>query len=122
MSKQPTMKFRLWDGKAYHGPYPLWELITISPIEVKNLCQLDRVERFTGVIAEHGGTEIYDGDVVHRQSYTKVNGKRRVANGGRVWVVRWTQSKFSNGWNIASGKNAKVIGNIHQNPELLKKL
>lgn len=113
MSKQRAIEFRAWwpqKGEMVYGiglrGHGIWQRDGVIPMQFTGVLSKDRVK-------------IFDGDIVRRQNYTMIKGKRKIGNGGRIWVVEWTIGQFSNGWNIASGKDVEIIGNIHENPELI---
>lgn len=69
------------------------------------------VEQFTGLLCKDG-KEIFEGDIV---GYGKNN---------TAWVVSWSEKYGKMMWgemfvlSRASAKNLRVIGNIHQHPNL----
>ena len=80
------------------------------------------IGQFTGVY-DKNGTKIFDGDII--------KGKRPY---GEFWIVKWDKKRcgfflsglrkcdfaaYDKGYKINSGRN-EVIGNIHDNKELLK--
>lgn len=71
----------------------------------------EAIMQFTG-LHDKNGNEIYEGDIIRRLHPAYSNEK--------VETVKWTNTFSKCGWNIASGKNLEVIGNIYENPELLK--
>lgn len=64
-----------------------------------------KLEQFIG-LSDKNGKEIYEGD--------------KLCNGTSTYIVEW--DKYKCGWNIVEYgiHQVEIIGNIHQNPELLK--
>lgn len=125
------IKFRAWDTveKRYYAPVceayrgRLHELLLslagdLSAWEMSGLNHQstfkppDRyvLEQFTG-LKDRNGREIYDGDIVKGEEgeYS-----------GEVWEIAWEQDRAA--WSIDENLSdgVEVIGNVHENPELLK--
>lgn len=88
------------------------------------------VEQYTG-LKDKNGKEIYEGDVVEQFVCGVKNFKGKKCGRRTVWQVRWNEeeccfelhylsgSLFGDSM-MALGEEYEVIGNIHENPELLK--
>ena len=90
---------------------------------IEEFCKVDSktVGEFTGLL-DKNGVAIYEGDVVcHPWGYS---GDSRVEGG--ICKVEWLQEHNESGFWISdlpdgcSWDDCEVIGNIHQNPELLE--
>lgn len=71
------------------------------------------IMQYTG-LKDKNGVEIYEGDIV------RAKGKEGTFN----VTVNWEQDNCSAGWSLSSigwyKEELKVIGNIYENPELVK--
>ena len=125
------IKFRIWDGVKnewlassskdalpYYGFALVGEVMTVQSPPYWSLDEGNIVEQFTG-LKDKNGAEIYEGDVV------------KVEGDGEIYRVEWIYSGFGlepryNSprypilGNVKLRKKIEVIGNIHENPELLE--
>ncbi len=121
------IKFRIWDGVKnewlassnkdalpYYGFALVGEVMTVQSPPIWSLDEGNIVEQFTG-LKDINGREIYEGDILIDDTGEPIE----------YWVV-----KFSNGVFIGECAgvaeslfelaNLEVVGNIHENPELME--
>lgn len=115
-------------GAWVYGYYEFQELVKNHIIRHKG-CAFEvipeTVGQFTGML-DKNGTEVYKGDVVRfTYSYEKRGYYTIVSNTyiGIITLNKFYHSCIMNGkdeYHIENIRNGEVIGNIHDNPELLK--
>ena len=121
------IKFRIWDGVKnewlassnkdalpYYGFALVGEVMTVQSPPIWSLDEGNIVEQFTE-LKDINGREIYEGDILIDDTGEPIE----------YWVV-----KFSNGVFIGECAgvaeslfelaNLEVVGNIHENPELVE--
>jgi len=114
-----TLKFRTWSKQAQC-------IIPWEELKPKFVKLLDNPEypymQFTGLL-DKSGVEIYEGDIV---KYSAFNEQKELQN--YINPIFWEQNfaSFSVGnehsfWALSTCEDVEVIGNIYENPELLKK-
>lgn len=111
------IKFRAWDKeqeKMYYVPAIYFSLKVAALGMGKDSIEVgfDNVElmQYTG-LKDKNGKEIYEGDIV--EWFTKGNEKERAQ-------VSWWSYPGHWGWWPNNIYSMEVIGNIYENPELLK--
>jgi len=111
-----TIKFRIWDkvDKEF-APFMDGDLVAFQ-FYCPNPPSEYVVQQFTGML-DKNKKEIYEGDIL------KVRGYRGAV--GQV-VVKWEETRASDdmGYDVVGfiqWEDPEVIGNVFQNPELLKK-
>lgn len=134
------IKFRIWDGVKnewlassnkdalpYYGFALVGEVMTVQSPPIWSLDEGNIVEQFTG-LKDKNGTEIYEGDIIVQKSLgsnkSECRGKITYKEDHAAFMfevyergkpVMWL---FLNEFNPE--KTCEVIGNIHENPELLE--
>ena len=134
------IKFRIWDGVKnewlassnkdalpYYGFALVGEVMTVQSPPIWSLDEGNVVEQFTG-LKDINGTEIYEGDIIIQKSLgsnkSECRGKITYKEDHAAFMfevyergkpVMWL---FLNEFNPE--KTCEVIGNIHENPELLE--
>lgn len=105
------IKFRVWDKVDYmSSPFTLQDL-QLKKVEFTSDCP---VMQFTG-LKDKNGKEVYEGDILQSIA-TKIKYEVVFSSKGAFSGEAIGTSHFSPGmWKTT----AEIIGNIHQNPELL---
>ena len=118
------IKFRAWDKatSSYRKVleiefYPDGELkkVKVAGLQRKGAITPDKLvlEQFTG-LKDVNGKDIYEGDVLENRKYRSIV---KFANGKFLADVVGTISRFDL---IGETHGSRVIGNVHENPELLE--
>ena len=105
------IKFRFWErGKMDYDPCDGYG----SPTPINDLLDREGVMQFTGLL-DKNGKEIYEGDIV-RNTWSDIYKSNDI-----VEVVKWNNGyHFQHSGAHTINQQIKVIGNIHEHPELIK--
>ena len=112
-----TKQFEYWSAKENKYGGIFWEMVKRPEFEP--------AEQYTG-LKDKNGKEIYEGDVISCLAYDNNYQKHLVRGDVEFEEFEYVINNcYDSSWPCVSFKkvdilNVKVIGNIHENPELLK--
>lgn len=134
------IKFRIWDGVKnewlassakdalpYYGFALVGEVMTVQSPPYWSLDEGNVVEQFTG-LKDINGTEIYEGDIIVQKSLgsnkSGCRGKITYKEDHAAFMFEVYERGKAVMWLFLSEfrpeKTCEVVGNIHENPELLE--
>lgn len=134
------IKFRIWDGAKnewlassskdalpYYGFALVGEVMTVQSPPYWSLDEGNVVEQFTG-LKDINGTEIYEGDIIVQKSLgsnkSECRGKITYKEDHAAFMFEVYERGKPVMWLFLSEfnpeKTCEVIGNIHEDPELVE--
>lgn len=129
--QQRELKFRLWDGKRIiNNSFSVHHNGKINRAEWVNYYDSNDDEdcvimQYTG-LKDKNGKEICEGDIVRHSPYRIGAFKDENSYEYRNKEIEWDAKNGSwmvsgnYGWSLGIYCNIEIIGNIYENPELLK--
>lgn len=126
MRKEKVMREILFRGKAidgnwYYGvPLVFTEdyVCMTAPHTYNKKVETNTIGQFTG-LTDKNGTKIFEGDIV-MFGFSPCVVKYDLPNGRYMFYEKGVYLK--NGFNVDTMKTKEIIGNIHDNPEMIKEL
>lgn len=118
------IKFRVWDKNREKFHYDISEVIRNNTYanpkmdNVFNDYSSFIIEQFTGLL-DKNGKEIYEGDILQKNGEDKYLCKFVIQPYGSAFRFENIVKKWDFGGYI--NEHLMIIGNIHENPELLDK-
>ena len=114
-SKVQGSEWLYGDVLIYENSAQIWE--TINGRKHNSVVSLETIGQYTG-LTDKNGNKIFEGDIVNEYDMPE-----KISNTG---IVKW--SNMFVGWHISQTRSMychecmsyEVIGNIHDNPELLE--
>ena len=132
------IKFRAWDNEKReflsddYGPISVGDSKVVTDGDWQGVYYTDKytIEQYTG-LKDKNGKEIYEGDIVEQFVFGVNTFNGKLCGRRTIWQIRWNEEECCFELHYLRGslfgdslmnKNDEfeVIGNIHDNPELLE--
>jgi len=113
------IKFRVFSNGAMHyGGFSVHSTSGNIIPDFPFISNQDPLMQYTG-LKDKNGKEIYEGDIVNGRIRESSDGPEELLRGGEV---KYNHGHWSYGrWIALYVSEVEVMGNIHENPELLQK-
>ena len=106
-----NIKIRAYDTRGEGEMIIIDDLYWFEEHYVHDFGDPDFIFMLSTGLQDKNGKEIFDGDIMNYVG--RKNGLKQTI------VVKWHESSNYHGYKFGKSENYEIVGNIHQNPELL---
>ena len=114
------LRFRVWKDGGYFDYFSFYDIDK----HAISFSEIDRVEQYTG-LTDITGEKIYEGDIVKQMNYNTYNYNPELITKQfyKIGIICWSPGRFyikHSEFNSYNNRDkVEIIGNIHENLELL---